>query len=62
VTVAGRLARHGAGVRMNHSQTTPQDLAKAILENIGKPVTFPPIASDGARKAAELICGLFNGT
>jgi UDP:flavonoid glycosyltransferase YjiC (YdhE family) len=61
VTVAGRLARHGAGVRMNHSQTTPRDLAKAILENIGKPVTFPPIASDGARKAAELVCGLLAG-
>lgn len=61
VAVAGRLARHGAGVRMNHSQTTPQDLAKAILANIGKPATYPPIASDGARKAAELICGLLAG-
>ena len=62
VTVAGRLARHGAGVRMSLPRSTPRELAKAILENVGKPVTFPPIASDGARKAAELICGLFNGT
>jgi UDP-N-acetylglucosamine:LPS N-acetylglucosamine transferase len=58
IVVAGRLARHGAGVRMNLSQTPPQALAKAILANIGKPATYPPIASDGAGKAAELICGL----
>jgi UDP:flavonoid glycosyltransferase YjiC (YdhE family) len=61
IVVAGRLARHGAGVRMNLSQTTPQDLAKAILANIGKPVTYPAIAADGAAKAAELICGLLAG-
>jgi UDP-N-acetylglucosamine:LPS N-acetylglucosamine transferase len=61
VAVAGRLARHGAGVRMNLSQTTPQDLAQAILANIGKPATYPAIAADGAAKAAELICGLLAG-
>ncbi len=58
VVVAGRLARHGAGVRMNLPQTTPQTLADAIRANIGKPATYPAIASDGAAKAAELICGL----
>jgi UDP:flavonoid glycosyltransferase YjiC (YdhE family) len=58
VVVAGRLARHGAGVRMNLSQTTPNDLAKAIHANIGKSAAYPAIASDGAAKAAELICGL----
>jgi len=58
VVVAGRLARHGAGVRMNLSRTAPQDLARAILANIGKPVIYPKIATDGAEKAAELICGL----
>ena len=61
VVVAGRLARHGAGVRMNLSQTTPQDLAQAILANIGKPAAYPPIPTDGAGKAAELICGLLAG-
>jgi hypothetical protein len=43
---------------MDLSRTTPQSLAKTILENIGKPVTYPPITSDGAARAAELICGL----
>jgi len=61
VVVAGRLARHGAGVRMRLSQTTPQALAVAIRANIGKPATYPPIASDGAGKAAELICGVLSG-
>lgn len=58
VVVAGRLARHGAGVRMDLPQTTPQALADAILANVGKPVSHPPIAADGAAKAAELICAL----
>jgi UDP-N-acetylglucosamine:LPS N-acetylglucosamine transferase len=58
VVVAGRLARHGAGVRMNLSQTTPQELGKAILANIRKPVSYSAIASDGAAKAAESICSL----
>jgi UDP-N-acetylglucosamine:LPS N-acetylglucosamine transferase len=62
VVVAGRLARHGAGVRMSLSQTTSQELARAILANIGKAATYPPIASDGAEKAAELICELLNGS
>ena len=43
---------------MNLSQTTTQELAKAILANIGKPAMYPPIATDGAGKAAELICEL----
>jgi UDP-N-acetylglucosamine:LPS N-acetylglucosamine transferase len=62
VTVAGRLARHGAGVRMSLPRTSPQHLAQAIVENIGKPVTYPPIAADGAQKAADMICGLLEGS
>jgi hypothetical protein len=57
---AGRLARHGAGVRMNLARTTPRELACAILANVGKPAPYPAIASDGAAKAAELICGLLS--
>ena len=53
IVVAGRLARHGAGVRMSLSQTTPQEFAKAIFTNIGKPATYPAIASDGAGKAID---------
>jgi predicted glycosyltransferase len=56
--VPQRLERLGAGVRMLSSQTTSEALAQAIAANIGKDVSYPPIASDGARRAAALIDGL----
>lgn len=55
VHVAGRLNRHGAGVRMALSSTTPESLAAAIVDNMGDEPTFPPIPVDGARVAAEKI-------
>ena len=53
--VAGRLARHQAGIKMQYSQTTPEFLAEKVISNIGREVTYPPIPTDGAHKAAELI-------
>jgi len=58
VQVAARLARHQAGVRMTFSRTTPQTLATTVAANIGREVAYPPIATDGAQRAAKLICGL----
>ena len=58
MAVAGRVARHGAGIRMSYSRTTPELLAKAVVANIGKEVSYPPIRVDGARTAARLISGL----
>lgn len=58
IAVAGRVARHGAGVRMTFSRTSPEALAEQVLANLGKEVSYPPIPTDGARKAAELISGL----
>jgi len=55
VHVAGRLARHKAGVRMSYSETTPTALAAKVISNLGKKVSYPPIPTDGAQKAAELI-------
>jgi hypothetical protein len=55
VTVANRLARHGAGVRMSPSSTTPESLAQAILGAIGRDLAYPPIQTHGARRAAEVI-------
>ena len=55
LTVGPRLARHGAGVAMTIESATPQALAEAIVENVGRPVTYPPIAADGARLAAQII-------
>ena len=53
--MAGRIARHGAGVRMAYSQTTPQTVGDAARARIGQEVTYAPIRTDGARVAAELI-------
>jgi hypothetical protein len=55
VTVANRLARHGAGVRMHFSSTTPQDLADAIITNLNYTVTYPAIPFDATRLAAKRI-------
>ena len=53
--VAGRLARHKAGVRMSYYETTPEVLAAEVISNLGKKVTYAPIPTDGAQKAARLI-------
>jgi hypothetical protein len=58
IQVAGRLARHGAGVRMRQSVTSPAQLAETVLRNLGAPPTWAPITVDGARLAAEAICEL----
>jgi len=55
IHVAGRLARHQAGVKMVYCQTTPEILAEKVIANIGKKVNYPPIPIDGAQKAAQLI-------
>lgn len=55
VTVAGRLARHGAGVRMQHSATTPASLADAIVTHLGEVVSYPAVVADGARRAAARV-------
>lgn len=58
IHVAGRLARHQAGVKMLYSQTTPEILADKVIVNLGKEVNYPPIPVNGAQKAAQLISKL----
>ncbi len=58
IHVAGKLERHGAGVRLEYRKTTPKRLADAILANLGRHVQYPPIAADGAKTAATLLCEL----
>jgi hypothetical protein len=55
LVVAKRLARHRAGKRMLYSQTTPEKLGEAIVGQLGREASWPPIPTDGARRAAELI-------
>jgi len=53
--IAERLARHQAGIRLLYSRTTPELLGEAIIANIGRKATWPPIHTDGAQNAARYI-------
>lgn len=55
VTVAGRLARHRAGIKMAFSATTPADLADAIARHLGAPVSYPPVPAGGADRVADIV-------
>jgi UDP:flavonoid glycosyltransferase YjiC (YdhE family) len=61
LVVAERLARHRAGERMLYSETTPEMLAEAVIGQLGREASWPPIPTDGARRAAELINELAQG-
>lgn len=56
--ISERLARHRAGERLVFSQTQPSSLTERALRSLGQNVSCPPIPTDGARKAAQLIAGL----
>jgi predicted glycosyltransferase len=60
VAVSGRCERHGAGVRMRFSKTTPELLAKEVVSIFGKKVSYDNIPVDGAKKSADLINELLN--
>jgi UDP-N-acetylglucosamine:LPS N-acetylglucosamine transferase len=55
LTVCVRLERHRSGIRMNYKDVTPESLADMVLANIGKPIDYSTISTDGAERAAELI-------
>jgi len=61
LVVAERLARHRAGERLIYSKSTPERLAEAVVGQLGHEASWPPIPTDGARRAAELIHKLSRG-
>jgi pimeloyl-ACP methyl ester carboxylesterase/predicted glycosyltransferase len=58
VHVRHRLERYGAGRRMTWRDCTPDVIAAAIAQEIGRTVDYRPVATDGATRAAELIAEL----
>jgi pimeloyl-ACP methyl ester carboxylesterase/predicted glycosyltransferase len=56
--VRHRLDRYGAGRCMDFETETPETIARAIAEEIGREVDYAPVESDGAARAAALIAEL----
>jgi pimeloyl-ACP methyl ester carboxylesterase/predicted glycosyltransferase len=58
VHVPHRLARYGAGTRMDYHQTDPECLAHAIAGGLKTPARYRDVETDGAKRAAHLIAEL----
>jgi pimeloyl-ACP methyl ester carboxylesterase/predicted glycosyltransferase len=56
--VAHRLDRYGAGRRMDFDAADPDVIAGAIAEEIGRPVHYREVETDGARRAAQKLAEL----
>ncbi|RSM58195.1 alpha/beta hydrolase [Actinoplanes sp. ATCC 53533] len=56
--VPHRLARYGAGRRVAFADTGPEQLARAIAEEIGRTVRYRPVTHDGAVRAANRLAEL----
>ena len=56
--VARRLDRLGAGVRMDYDRTSPEELAAAILDHLGKPAQSDEAPTGGTERAARMIADL----
>ena len=55
VHVPHRLARYGAGTRMDYHHTEPEALAHAIADGLKRPLFYRDVETDGARRAAASI-------
>jgi predicted glycosyltransferase len=60
--VPHRLARHGAGRQMEGATATPESIARAICEELGRTVSYHAVPHDGAARAARLIAPLLGGS
>jgi UDP:flavonoid glycosyltransferase YjiC (YdhE family) len=56
--VRHRLARYGAGRCMDFDESTPDVIAEAIATEIGRDVSYRPVESNGAARAAAHIAEL----
>jgi pimeloyl-ACP methyl ester carboxylesterase/predicted glycosyltransferase len=56
--VRHRLAQYGAGRFMDYAEAEPETLAAAIAAEITRPVSYRPVETDGAARAAACIAEL----
>jgi len=58
IHVPRRLAQYGAGRRLDYAAADPESLAEAIVAEIGRPVGYRPVETDGAARVADLLADL----
>ncbi|HEX6418274.1 MAG TPA: alpha/beta fold hydrolase [Acidimicrobiales bacterium] len=58
VHVRHRLERHRAGRVMDYATATPERIAAAVVEELGRPTAYEPVPADGAARAAALLADL----
>ncbi len=56
--VRHRLDRYGAGRCLDYAETEPGSLAQAIAGEIARPVSYRPVETDGAARAAAYLAEL----
>ena len=56
--VRHRLERHRAGRLLEFQRADPHIIARAIVEEIGRPVDYLPVDGGGAGRAAAMIAQL----
>jgi pimeloyl-ACP methyl ester carboxylesterase/predicted glycosyltransferase len=56
--VRHRLAQYGAGRCLDYDEATPDGLAAAIAAEIGRTVSYRPVETDGAARAAACLADL----
>jgi UDP:flavonoid glycosyltransferase YjiC (YdhE family) len=56
--VAHRLNHYRAGVRMDYADTTPVELATAMIDARRRRPAYRPVRRGGATKAAQLLAGI----
>ena len=56
--VPHRLAQYGAGRCLDYEQATPDLLPQAIAEEINRPVSYRPVETEGAERAAASLAEL----
>jgi pimeloyl-ACP methyl ester carboxylesterase/predicted glycosyltransferase len=56
--VRHRLAQYGAGRCLDYDDATPDGLAAAIAAEIGREVSYKPVETDGAARAAAFLAEL----
>jgi predicted glycosyltransferase len=56
IHVAWRQERLGAGVKLLQDETSATRLGSIMAAEIGREVEYPPLAVDGAKRTAEVVC------